>query len=45
MDEISGILFAEIAGKGTKSEGLKYFIKPLDDYAKRWSTILVRKLD
>ena len=35
MDEISGILFAEIAGKGTKSEGLKYYIKPLDDYAKR----------
>ncbi len=43
MDEISGILFAEIAGKGTRSEGPKYFLQPLDDYAKRWSKILVRK--
>jgi hypothetical protein len=43
MDEISGMLFAEIAGKGTLSEGPKYYIKPLDDYANRWSKILVRK--
>lgn len=43
MDEISGMLFAEIAGKGTLSEGPKYYIKPLDDYAKRWSKIIVRK--
>ena len=43
MDEISGILTAEIVGKGTKSEGPKYYIQPLDDYANRWSKILVRK--
>ena len=43
MDEITGILYAKIAGIGTLSEGPKYFIKPLDDYANRWSEILVRK--
>ena len=43
MDEISGMLLAEIAGEGTLSEGPKYYIKPLDDYAKRWSKIIVRK--
>jgi len=43
MDEISGMLFAEIAGKGTKSEGPIYYLQPLDDYANRWSKILVRK--
>jgi len=43
MDEISGILFAEISGKGTRSEGPKYFLQPLDDYANRCSKILVRK--
>jgi hypothetical protein len=43
MDEISGILFAETVGKGTKSEGPNYYLQPLDDYAKRWSKILVRK--
>lgn len=43
MDEIRGILFSEIVGKGTKSEGPKYYIKPIDDYANRWSSILVRK--
>jgi len=43
MDEISGILYAETVGVGTMSEGPKYFIKPLDDYANRWSEILVRK--
>ena len=43
MDEITGILYAKTAGVGTLSEGPKYFIKPLDDYANRWSKILVRK--
>jgi hypothetical protein len=43
MDKITGILSAKIVGVGTKSEGPKYYIKPLDDYANRWSEILVRK--
>ena len=43
MDEISGILSAEIVGKGSKSEGPVYYIQPVDDYANRWSKILVRK--
>jgi len=43
MNEIRGILFAIIKGKGTRSEGPEYFIKPLDDYKNRWSEILVRK--
>ena len=43
MDEITGILYAKTAGVGTLSKGPKYFIKPLDDYANRWSEILVRK--
>ncbi len=43
MDEIKGILLAEIVGKGTRSEGPKYYIKPIDDYANRWENILVRK--
>jgi len=43
MDEITGILYTKTAGVGTLSEGPKYFIKPLDNYANRWSEILVRK--
>ncbi|NHJ19674.1 MAG: hypothetical protein EAX91_01935 [Candidatus Lokiarchaeota archaeon] len=43
MDQITGILSAEVVGKGTKSEGPKYFLQPLDDYATKWSKILVRK--
>jgi hypothetical protein len=43
MDEIRGILSADIVGKGTMSEGPKYYLQPLDDYASRWSKILVRK--
>jgi len=43
MDEIRGILFAIIEGKGTRSEGPTYFIRPLDEYKNRWSEILVRK--
>lgn len=43
MDQIRGTLFAIIRGKGTRSEGPEYFIKPLDDYKNRWSEILVRK--
>ena len=43
MDKITGILSAEIVGKGTMSEGPKYYLQPLDDYATRWSKILVRK--
>ncbi len=43
MDEITGILYAKTAGVGTLSEGPTYFIKPLDDYANRWSKIIVRK--
>ena len=43
MDEITGVLYAKTAGVGTKSEGPIYYIKPLDDYANRWSEILVRK--
>ena len=43
MGEIRGILFAKIVGKGSRSEGPKYFIRPLDDYKNRWPEILVRK--
>jgi hypothetical protein len=43
MSEIRGILFAKIKGKGTRSEGPEYFIKPIDNYKNRWSEILVRK--
>ena len=43
MDEITGILSAKIVRIGTKSEGPDYYIKPLDDYANRWSEILVWK--
>jgi len=43
MDEIKGILSAKIARIGTKSEGPDYYISPLDDYANRWSEIIVRK--
>ena len=43
MSEIRGILFAKVKGKGTRSEGPEYFIKPIDDYKNRWSEILVRK--
>ncbi|MFW9818281.1 MAG: hypothetical protein ACFFE5_01630 [Candidatus Thorarchaeota archaeon] len=43
MNEIRGFLFAKIRGKGTRSEGPQYFIKPLDDYKNRWSEVLVRK--
>ena len=43
MDEIRGNIIAEIVGKGTLSEGPKYYLQPLDDYANRWSKILVRK--
>ena len=43
MDEIRGILYAEIVAKGTISEGPIYYLQPLDDYASRWSKILVRK--
>ena len=43
MDEIRGIHFAETVAKGTKSEGPMYYLQPLDDYANRWSKILVRK--
>lgn len=43
MDEIRGTLFAEVVGKGTLSEGPKYWIKPSDDYKNRWSEVLVRK--
>ena len=43
MDDIKGILFAIIKGKGTLSEGPEYFIEPIDDYKIKWSKILVRK--
>ncbi|MFX1324080.1 MAG: hypothetical protein ACFE8N_03925 [Promethearchaeota archaeon] len=43
MSEIRGILFSIVEGKGTRSEGPTYFIKPLDEYKNRWSEILVRK--
>jgi len=43
MGEIRGILFAITVGKGSRSEGPKYFIRPLDEYKNRWSEILVRK--
>jgi len=43
MDEITGILSVKIARVRTKSEGPDYYIKPLDDYANRWSEINVRK--
>ena len=43
MNEIRGTLFDIVKGKGTRSEGPEYFIKPLDEYKDRWSEILVRK--
>ena len=43
MDEIRGKLIAKVFGKGTKSEGPKYFIQPIDDYKERWTEVLVRK--
>jgi hypothetical protein len=43
MDEIRGVLFAEIVGEGSRSEGPKYYIRPIDEYKNRWSEILVRK--
>ena len=43
MDEIRGILFAITEGKGTRSEGPTYFIKPVDEYKNRWSEIFIRK--
>lgn len=43
MDEIRGVLFSVVAGKGSLSEGPKYYIRPLDDYKNRWSEIFVRK--
>ncbi len=43
MNEIRGILYAIIRGKGTRSEGPEYLIKPIDDYKKRWSEVLIRK--
>jgi hypothetical protein len=43
MDEIRGIISAEIVGKGTLSEGPRYYLQPIDDYARRWSKIIVRK--
>ncbi len=43
MDEIRGVLFSVIVGKGSRSEGPKYYIRPIDEYKNRWSEILVRK--
>ena len=43
MGEIKGVLFAVIAGKGSRSESPKYYIRPLDEHKNRWSVILVRK--
>jgi len=43
MNGIRGIIFAKIKGKGTRSEGPEYYIKPLDEYKNRWSEVLVRK--
>ena len=43
MDEIRGKLIAKVSGKGSLSEGPKYFIQPIDDYKERWDEILVRK--
>jgi len=43
MNGIRGIIIAKIKGKGTRSEGPEYYIKPLDEYKNRWSEVLVRK--
>jgi len=43
MGEIKGILFSIIQGKGSRSEGPTYFLRPLDEYKDRWSEVLVRK--
>jgi hypothetical protein len=43
MDEIRGILFSTTKRKGSRSEGPEYYIKPLDDYKKRWTEVLIRK--
>lgn len=40
---IEGILTAKIEGKGTLSEGPSYWIKPTDEYSKKWDEILIRK--
>ena len=37
------MLFSVIVGKGSRSEGPKYYIRPIDEYKNRWSEILVRK--
>ncbi len=43
MDEIRGVLFTVIVGKDSRSEGPKYYIRPIGEYKNRWSEILVRK--
>ena len=43
MKKITGILFAKVVGRGTMSEGYLYYLKPMDEFAQRWSEILIRK--
>ena len=43
MNEIIGTLIVKREGEGTLSEGNDYYLKPLDDYKKRWDEIFVRK--
>ena len=40
---ITGILSSKAENIGTRSAGPSYWIKPTDDYGKRWNEILVRK--
>jgi len=41
MSEIRGILFSKVKGKGTRSEGPEYYIKPLDDYKRKDLNIIL----
>lgn len=40
---IEGKLITKKRGVGSKSEGVVYYILPIDQYSERWEEILVRK--
>ena len=40
---IEGQIFTKKKGVGTRSEGVEYYILPVDQYRERWEEILVRK--
>jgi len=41
--KIKGTLIAKLEAIGTRSEGYSYWIKPSDDYSKKWDEIIIRK--